>query len=79
MFDSFASRRQSLTAKALTISGIGVGVGFGSCGLGALTGAKGISLFLIYAGLILFFVSLASLAIITLIALGMRIAELFRK
>ena len=78
MFSSFASR-QSLTAKALTISGIGMGVGFGSCGLGVVTSPNRLSTFVVYTGSILFFISLISLVITALIALGNRIAEQFRK
>ncbi len=77
---NFRRRQQSWTAKAVTISAIGMGVGFGTCGLGVLTARNaGVSRFAISAGAILFFVSLAGLVITALIALGTQIAEAFRK
>jgi len=68
---------QSLLAKVATVSAIGMGIGFGTCGLGLLTGAH--YSVVISAGAILFFLSLASLAITALIALGKSISESFRR
>ena len=73
--------QQSLTAKVFTVSAIGMGIGFGSCGLGFITagGPVGLSRIMIPAGAILFFVSLATLVITALIALATRIVESLRK
>ena len=76
---SFHTSRKSLTAKALTISAIGMGVGFGTCGLGVITAPNRLADFLVSTGAILFFGSFTSLVITALIAFGFRIAEYFRK
>jgi hypothetical protein len=76
--------KPSLVAKALTIAAIGMGVGFGTCGLTLLTSAgngliRPFSTFVAGAGAALFFVSLACGVITVLIFLGNLIVESFRK
>ena len=58
-----------------------MGVGFGACGLAVVTAPNGggASTFGIYAGAVLFFVSLAGLVITALIVLGTQIAKAFKK
>jgi hypothetical protein len=74
-------RESSLVAKALTIFAIGMGVGFGTCGLTLLTsGARGsVSTFIAGAGAVLFFVSLAGAVITVLAYFGKLIVKSFRK
>jgi hypothetical protein len=74
-------RGPSLVAKALTICAIGMGVGFGTCGLTLLKlGARGsVSAFIAGAGAVLFFSSLAGAVITVLAYLGNRIVKSFRK
>jgi hypothetical protein len=74
-------KQRNLTAKALTVSAIGMGVGFGACGLGFLTnrGPVGLWRFIGSAGIILFFSSLATFVITASLAIGTKIARSFRK
>lgn len=74
-------RKPSLVAKALTICAIGMGVGFGTCGLTLLTsGASGrVSTFIAGAGAVLFFVSLAGGVATVLVYFGNLIVTSFRK
>jgi hypothetical protein len=74
-------RGPSLVAKALTICAIGMGVGFGTCGLTFLTsGARGrVSAFIAGAGAFLFFSSLAGALITVLAYFGKLIVKSFRK
>lgn len=64
-------------AKIVTVSAIGMAIGFGTCGLGLLGG--GPHRIAVSAGLILFFLSLATLVITALFALAKFIGESFRK
>jgi hypothetical protein len=69
-----AQREPSLVAKALTICAVGMGVGFGTCGLTLLASGGGGSVSAFIAG-----VSLAGAVVTVLVYFGNLIMESFRK
>ena len=75
-------RKLNLVAKVLTIAGIGMSVGFGTCGLAFLTASGRVGPFRSFiggAGAVLFFFSLAGAVITALVAIGNLIVKSFRK
>jgi hypothetical protein len=79
MFKNWSN--QSLTSKALSAAAIGMGVGFGTCGLTLLTtgGNGSVAQFIAAAGSVLFFASLATLVMTVLIYVCKQIVESSRK
>lgn len=73
--------RRSTTAKALTIMAIGMGVGFGTCTLAAVTSGPNSSAAEVFMpiGAFLFFVCLAGIAITGLIVVVNKILEKSRR
>ncbi len=77
MFNLLGNEK-SLPEKALTLGAIGMGVGFGTCGLGILVGDDRFTGYIVAAGSILFFASLAVCVVTGLIMLGRAISERFK-
>ena len=77
----FASEEPSRMSKVLTACAVGMGVGFGTCGLVVFTKAVEGRVWSVIAmgGAILFFVSLAVLLVALLVALVSLIKESFRQ
>ena len=77
MFNLLGNEK-SLPEKALTLGAIGMGVGFGTCGLGLMVGDDRMTPYIIGAGAVLFYASLATCIITGLIMLGRAILERFK-
>lgn len=78
---SVVSTNKIPTSKIVAILGIGMAVGFGTCSVGAFLGSQShlFTTYLTPAGIVVFFVCLAGLAVIALITLARRIAGTFHR
>jgi hypothetical protein len=70
MFDQMQPEKPSPLAKLFTICGVGLLLGFGTCGIGALVGNERVTSVFLWTGVAIFAASLAGFVILVLYALG---------
>jgi hypothetical protein len=79
MFESLPENRNATGAKVLAISAVGIGIGFGLCGLGAAAANTRVGPYVIGTGATLFFASLAVFSVTLLVMLVQVIIGAFRR
>lgn len=77
MFNLLGNEK-SLPKKALTLGAIGMGVGFGTCGLGIMANDDRFTGYIVATGSVLFFASLAVCIVTGLFMLARAISERFK-
>ena len=79
MFDYVQRDDEVPLAKPLTLCAVGMGIGFGTCGIGLLIGHDRLTPVIAGAGIVIFLCSMAGFLVLGFIALGRALMKFLRR